>query len=82
MKSKMPTPPFSKGKCNITDEWIYKGMRTIWMENDFIKIGILADRGSDIFEFRYKPLDVDFMLRLSKGIRNPQMDFSQMRNTL
>ena len=81
MKSKFSTPPFAKGKCIISDDWVYNGMRTIWMENDFIKIGILADRGSDIFEFRYKPLDLDFMLRLSKGIRNPQRDFSQMRNT-
>jgi galactose mutarotase-like enzyme len=81
MKSKLPTPPFAEGNCIISDEWDYKGMKTIWMENDFIKIGILADRGSDIFEFRYKPLDVDFMLRLSKGIRNPQKDFSQMRDT-
>lgn len=82
MGSKLSLPPFAKGKCSISDEWVYKGMKTIWMENDFIKIGILADRGSDIFEFRYKPLDLDFMLRLSKGIRNPQRDFSQMRNTL
>ncbi|UCH66288.1 MAG: hypothetical protein JSW63_03930, partial [Ignavibacterium sp.] len=81
MNSKLPTPAFVKGKCCISDDWIYKGMRTIWMENDFIRIGILADRGSDIFEFSYKPLDVNFMLRLSKGILNPQMDFSQMRNT-
>ncbi|MEJ2195994.1 MAG: DUF4432 family protein [Ignavibacteriaceae bacterium] len=81
MNSKLPIPPFAKGKCNITDEWEYKRMKTIWMENDFIRIGILADRGSDIFEFTYKPLDLDFMLRLSKGIRNPQSDFSQMRNT-
>jgi hypothetical protein len=82
MNSNLPAPPFATGKCKITDEWDYMGMKTIWMENDFVKIGILADRGSDIFEFRYKPLDIDFMLHLSKGIRNPQRDFSQMRDTL
>lgn len=81
MSSKLPPPPFAKGKCSISDEWVYGGIKTIWMENDFIKIGILADRGSDIFEFRYKPMDLDFMLRLSKGIINPQRDFTQMRNT-
>ena len=82
MKSVLPKSIFSSGKCKISDDWTYKGMRTIWMENDFLKIGILADRGSDIFEFRYKPLDLDFMLRLSKGIVNPAKVFSQMRNTL
>ena len=81
MSSKFSPPPFATEKCTISDEWVYKGMKTIWMENDFIKIGILADRGSDIFEFRYKPMDLDFMLRLSKGVINPQRQFSQMRNT-
>lgn len=56
-------------------------MRVIWLENDYLRIGVLAGRGSDIFEFRYKPKDVDFMLRLPKGIRNPNFDFSQMRDT-
>ncbi len=56
-------------------------MPVIWMENDYLRIGILAGRGSDIFEFRYKPKDVDFMLRLSKGILNPNQDFSQQRGT-
>jgi hypothetical protein len=77
----MKNLPFATGKCSISDDWTYRGMKTVWMENDYIKVGILAGRGSDIFEFRYKPLDVDFMLRLAKGIRNPQHDFSQMRHT-
>ena len=81
MKAKLRSLPFATGKCHISDDWSYRNMRAIWMENDFLKIGILADRGSDIFEFRYKPLDLDFMLRLSKGILNPQQDFSQMRDT-
>jgi hypothetical protein len=81
MKPSTSTIPFSTGKCQISDDWIYNGMKVIWMENDFLKIGILADRGSDIFEFRYKPLDLDFMLRLPKGIQNPQKIFSQMRDT-
>ena len=56
-------------------------MKVVWLENDFLRIGVLAGRGSDIFEFRFKPLDCDFLLRLPKGIRNPNQDFSQMRNT-
>jgi hypothetical protein len=71
-----PTPG-----CTITDDWTYKGMRVIFLENAFLRIGVLADRGSDIFEFKYKPLDLDFLLRLDKGIKNPAQDFSQMRNT-
>jgi galactose mutarotase-like enzyme len=68
-------------ECSITDDWTYKGLRTIFMENAWLRIGILVDRGSDIFEFRYKPLDVDPLLRLPKGIINPSTHFTQMRNT-
>ena len=77
----VPPPFFPIHKCTISDDWTYKGMNVIWMENDYLRIGILVGRGSDIFEFRYKPKDVDFMLRLSKGILNPNLDFSQMRST-
>lgn len=74
-------PIFPTHNCTISDDWAYKNMPVVWMENDFLRIGILAGRGSDIFEFRYKPKDVDFMLRLSKGILNPNVDFSQQRGT-
>ena len=70
-----------KQTCTVSDDWTYKGMKVIFLENEYLRIGILADRGSDIFEFKYKPLDLDFLLRLSKGIKNPAQDFSQMRNT-
>ncbi|MCL5997969.1 MAG: aldose 1-epimerase [Chloroflexi bacterium] len=77
----MPDLKFSTHACSISDEWTYKGMDVIWLENDLVRIGVLAGRGSDIFEFHYKPASVDFMLRLPPGIRNPQRDFSQMRDT-
>src|SRR5690349_3991958 len=74
-------PRFHTHACTISDEWTYRGMDVIWMENDDLRIGVLAGRGSDIFEFRYKPFDLDFMLRLPLEIRNPVRDFSQMRDT-
>jgi hypothetical protein len=77
----LSNPAFPTHKCTISDDWTLKGMNVIWMENDYLRIGILGGRGSDIFEFRYKPKDVDFMLRLAKDIRNPNLDFSQMRDT-
>jgi Domain of unknown function (DUF4432) len=70
-----------KTACTISDDWTYKGMKVIFMENEYLRIGILAGRGSDIFEFRYKPHDLDFLLRLPKGIQNPAHDFSQVRST-
>ncbi len=72
---------FPTGKCRISDDWSYKDMPVVYMENDYIKVGILVGRGSDIFEFIYKPASLDFMLRLNKGIRNPNQDFTQVRGT-
>lgn len=56
--------------CRLT-EYIFKGLRTITLQNDLLRISILADKGTDIFEFLYKPLDVDFMWRSPNGVRNP-----------
>ena len=56
--------------CRLT-EYVYKGLRTIALENELLRISVLADKGSDIFEFLYKPLDVDFMWRSPWGVRDP-----------
>lgn len=77
----MTKTQFPTGQCEISDEWSYNGMKVVYLENDLVKIGVLVGRGSDIFEFIYKPAGVDFMLRLDKGIRNPSTEFSQMRDT-
>jgi hypothetical protein len=66
--------------CKLSEISI-EGLRAIYVENDLLKIGVLIDRGCDIFEFRYKPKDLDFLLRLKKGILNPQKRFSQLRST-
>lgn len=58
--------------CRLT-EYVYRGLRTLTMENELLRVSILADKGSDIFEFLYKPLDVDFMWRSPWGVRNPAL---------
>jgi len=60
--------------CRISDEWTFKGMRSLILENELVRITILVDKGTDIVEFRYKPLDLDPMLFLPGGIRNPKHD--------
>ncbi|PKO22415.1 MAG: DUF4432 domain-containing protein [Chloroflexi bacterium HGW-Chloroflexi-1] len=57
--------------CRISDAWTYQGMRTIVLENELLRVVVLADKGSDIVEFRYKPRDLDFLFRAPGGIRNP-----------
>lgn len=56
-------------------------MKVVFLENKFLKIGVLVDRGSDIFKFIYKPKNLDLLLKLDKDIINPRDVFSQMRDT-
>lgn len=67
--------------CTINDKWTYNNMKVVFLENKFLKIGVLAGRGSDIFQFVYKPTQTDLMLKLDKDILNPHEISTQMRDT-
>jgi hypothetical protein len=54
--------------CRIR-EIIYRGHRCVSMENEFLRVFIAADKGADILEFLYKPLDVDFLWHSYHGLR-------------
>ena len=57
--------------CRVSDKYTYQGLRVVVMENQKLRISILADKGTDIFEFLYKPKDIDFMWRSPLEIINP-----------
>lgn len=52
-------------------EYRYKGMKTVFLENEKLRAGVLADKGTDVFEFNYKPKDMDFVWLTAGGVRNP-----------
>ncbi|HJQ28138.1 MAG TPA: DUF4432 family protein [Rubrobacter sp.] len=52
-------------------EYRYKGLRTVFLENEKLRMGVLADKGTDVVEFNYKPRDVDFVWLTAGGVRNP-----------
>ncbi|OHD68515.1 MAG: hypothetical protein A2177_14895, partial [Spirochaetes bacterium RBG_13_68_11] len=56
--------------CRIR-EFQYRGLRTVTLENELLRAGILADKGADVFEFVHKPKDVDFLWHSPWGVRNP-----------
>jgi len=56
--------------CRVM-EYTYRGLPTISLENELLRVTVLAGKGGDIFEFLYKPLDVDFMWRSPWGVRDP-----------
>ena len=57
--------------CRIR-EYLYRDLRTIVMENEPLRITILADKGTDIVEFLYKPLDLDVLWHSFNPIRSPR----------
>ena len=59
--------------CRISDDYTYRGLRAVVLENRALRITVLADKGTDIIEFLYKPLDVDFLWRSPLGVRNPSL---------
>lgn len=58
--------------CRLITDGVLKGMRTVVLENQLLRITVLVDKGTDIWEFLYKPLDVDFMWRSPMGLRDPR----------
>lgn len=57
--------------CRIHDKYSYFGMRVVVVENEKVRISILADKGTEIFEYAYKPMDLDFMWLSANGVQNP-----------
>lgn len=67
----MPAAKYRHFGCRIMDDLVYKGMRTVFLENDLLRVGILLDKGADLFQFLYKPLDIDFLWRSPTGLIRP-----------
>jgi hypothetical protein len=60
-----------KQGCRVSLDYTYKGMRIGMLENEQIRVGVLLDKGADIFEFTYKPRDLDFMWQSPLTLRQP-----------
>ncbi|MQG87355.1 MAG: DUF4432 family protein [SAR202 cluster bacterium] len=58
--------------CRVSDSWSYRGIKTVIIENDLVRIIVLADKGADIYSFVHKPSDTDFMWHTPWGVRDPQ----------
>ncbi|TBR57030.1 DUF4432 domain-containing protein [Westiellopsis prolifica IICB1] len=60
-----------KQGCRISLDYTYKGMRIAYLANELLRVGILLDKGADIFEFTYKPYDLDFLWQSPIPMRRP-----------
>ena len=51
-------------------EYKHKGVETVFLENEKLRVGVLGGKGTDVFEFNYKPRDMDFVWLTAGGVRN------------
>jgi hypothetical protein len=58
--------------CRVNDQIKWKGMRALILQNELIQLVVLLDKGSEIIQFLYKPLDVDFIWRGPNTLQNPE----------
>ncbi|MBI3830679.1 MAG: aldose 1-epimerase [Planctomycetes bacterium] len=68
----IPKPYFLPNRnhaCRIETDLTQWGYRTVVLQNELLRITVLADKGADIAEFLYKPLDIDFMWANPTGPR-------------
>ena len=56
--------------CRISEGSV-NGISSLVLENDHIKVVVLAGKGSDIWELRHKPSDTDILWKTPWGVRNP-----------
>ncbi len=67
-----------KQGCRISLDYTYRGMRVAFLENEVLRVGVLLDKGADIFEFTYKPRDLDFMWQSPIEMRAPYVATSAL----
>lgn len=57
--------------CRVSDAWTYRGLRTVVLENEVLRVVVLVDKGADVYQLVHKPTDTDFMWRSPWGVRDP-----------
>jgi hypothetical protein len=55
--------------CRVTETLTGRFTRTIVLENDLLRCTVLADKGADVYELRYKSRDVDVLWKAPWGLK-------------
>jgi hypothetical protein len=54
-----------------------EGHPALWLENEYLRVSILPEKGADIYELIYKSRDVDFLLKTPGGLRPPGAEMAK-----
>lgn len=58
-------------KARATLDWHFRGMRTLILENSLLRAVYLLDKGGDLIELTYKPMNMDLLWHAPQGHVNP-----------
>lgn len=58
--------------CRLMDDLHYKVQRALFLENESLRVGVLLDKGADLFQLLHKPSDTDFLWRSPLGLLRPE----------
>src|SRR5688572_26039728 len=65
------TNPHRHWGCRLNDRITWNGFRAVMLQNELLQIVILLDKGAEIIQFLFKPLDLDFLWRAENPLRDP-----------
>lgn len=54
------------------DGWTYRGLKTVVVENELLRVLVAADKGADITSLVHKPTDTEYLWRSPWGLRDPR----------
>ena len=68
-------PSYRNHHCRLA-EYSHQGLRLLFLENELLRVGVVVDKGADIFQFLHKPSDTEFVLHTARGLRPPAVQSS------
>ena len=55
--------------CRVVEHSIEPGFRAVTLENEWLSVTVLPDKGADIFQFIYRPKQLDVLWKSPWGLR-------------
>ena len=65
--------------CRVSDAWTYRGLRTVVLENEVLRVVILIDKGADIYPARAQAHRRGLPVALPLGSPGPLQVFAHLR---
>ena len=56
---------------SVSEHALERGYRAVTLENEFLSITLLPEKGADIYRFVYKPREMDVLWKAPWGLKHP-----------